>query len=50
MSNKIVLMNQAVEQIQTKVTEALNSRQTFTRNDQHGDQFLQQGVYWLYLH
>ena len=39
MSDKFVLMNQAVEQIQTKVTEALNGGQTFTRNDQHRDQY-----------
>ena len=39
MSNKFVLMNQAVEQIRTKVQDALNERRTFTRVKSDADQY-----------
>ena len=39
MSNKFVLMNQAVEQIRNKVQKALNEGRTFTRVDPDADQY-----------
>ena len=39
MSNKFVLMNQAVEQIRNKVQKALNEGRTFTRVEPDADQY-----------